>query len=184
MNQTNYKIALQSKIWITNALFELMKSHDYSTITISQICRKSDLSRRTFYRHFTSKDEILAEKFLLLLEEFLNTLSHSEPISFLDMSSAYFEFWHKNKELLKLLKTNQLLPSIFIQLQTEFPNICKNLQRTDTEICHSDALFYANAFALGGLNNMLLTWIDNDMNRTPSQLTNDLISFLNSASRF
>lgn len=183
MNQTNYKIALQSKVWITNALFELMQSHDYSTITISQICRKSDLSRKTFYRHFTSKDDILAKKFLLLLEEFLSMLPCSEPISFLDMSSAYFEFWHKNKELLKLLKESQLLPSIFIQLQAELPNICKRLERTDTEICHSDALFYANAFALGGLNNMLLNWIQSDMDKTPAQLTNDLICFLNSALR-
>ena len=183
MNQTNCKIALQSKVWITNALFELMQSHDYSTITISQICRKSDLSRKTFYRHFTSKDDILAENFLSLLEEFLSMLPYSEPTGFLNMSSAYFEFWHKNKELLKLLKKSQLLPRIFIQLQAEFPDICKNLERTDTEICHSDALFYANAFALGGLNNMLLSWIENDMNKTPSQLTNDLICFLNSALR-
>ena len=74
MNKTNHKIVLQSKDWLMQALFELMQKQSYDSITITKLCQKADLSRRTFYRLFNSKDDVLNEKLYLLTLEFFNTL--------------------------------------------------------------------------------------------------------------
>ena len=44
----------------SNALEELMTEMSYDTITVSAICDKALVRRATFYRHFSSKDDLLA----------------------------------------------------------------------------------------------------------------------------
>ncbi|MDD5935797.1 MAG: TetR/AcrR family transcriptional regulator [Clostridiales bacterium] len=65
MNRTNGKIAEQSKQKFVEALVTVMKQYDYKCITVTQIAQEADLSRKTFYRLFTDKDEIL----MLLFED-------------------------------------------------------------------------------------------------------------------
>ena len=44
---------------ITTAFIELMKVHDYNTITITDITRKAGVSRMAYYRNYSSKEDIL-----------------------------------------------------------------------------------------------------------------------------
>lgn len=50
-----------SKECIASALIELMKTKEYSSITITEIAKKSGMSRMTYYRNYTSKDDILIQ---------------------------------------------------------------------------------------------------------------------------
>jgi len=50
-----------SKECIAAALIELMKTKEYSSITITEIAKKSGMSRMTYYRNYTSKDDILIQ---------------------------------------------------------------------------------------------------------------------------
>ena len=49
----------QTRRWIIEALLELLKHKDYHDITVSQIVDKAKLGRRTFYRYFKTKDEVI-----------------------------------------------------------------------------------------------------------------------------
>lgn len=68
MNQMPSKTAQQSKSWLTHSLLELMKEKSFSDITITEIAEKAQLDRRTFYRHFQSKKDILDRYFGLTLQ--------------------------------------------------------------------------------------------------------------------
>lgn len=48
---------LKDRLW--HALFELMKEKSYSSISISEITEHADVGRATYYRHFTSKDDLI-----------------------------------------------------------------------------------------------------------------------------
>jgi len=50
-----------SKECIATALIELMKTKEYSSITITEIAKKSGMSRMTYYRNYTSKDDVLIQ---------------------------------------------------------------------------------------------------------------------------
>lgn len=181
MNNTNHKIALQSKKYLTDALFELFDHYDYNAITISQICRKADLSRRTFYRVFKSKDEILTEKITQLTAEYMSLISGKTPSSYLDRASIYFEFWYNHKDILLRLNKSNILNEVFYKLQLQLPTICKALKCNDNVICRSNLLDFINAFGFGGMNSVLLEWIKQDMVNTPAEMTEALIQFLDSA---
>jgi AcrR family transcriptional regulator len=58
MKHTENPIALQSKRWIMESLIELMNKKTFQEITISELTAHADLGRRTFYRNFTSKEDV------------------------------------------------------------------------------------------------------------------------------
>lgn len=47
------------KIRIANVLLELLKTTDYQSITITQICSTAGISRPTFYNNFPSIDAVV-----------------------------------------------------------------------------------------------------------------------------
>ena len=53
------RITRTTRQWLIDALFQLMKHQDYATITVEQIYTTAELSRKTFYRKFNSKDDVL-----------------------------------------------------------------------------------------------------------------------------
>lgn len=77
MNRTNRRIAEESKQKIGNALFTLMKVYHFREITVTQLTQEAELSRKTFYRLFNDKDEVLNIVFDTLFYEFLRRLRHA-----------------------------------------------------------------------------------------------------------
>ncbi len=51
--------AVRSKESIVQAMFALMENDKYEKISISEITAVARLDRRTFYRHFKTKDDII-----------------------------------------------------------------------------------------------------------------------------
>ena len=51
------RMARQSKQWLVDALVTLMKDETIEDISITEIVQTADLSRRTFYRAFKTKDD-------------------------------------------------------------------------------------------------------------------------------
>lgn len=63
-------LTVQSKQWILEALLKLMEEKNYEKITIKELTARADLDRKTFYRNFRSKEEVL----YLQLQEFHDSL--------------------------------------------------------------------------------------------------------------
>ena len=55
---------------ITNALFDLMQKKSFSDITITEIIRKSGVARASFYRNYSSKEDVLMKLISGVLEQF------------------------------------------------------------------------------------------------------------------
>jgi hypothetical protein len=60
MYQGCNKTALCSQNAIAEGFYELLKDKAYSRITASEICKKSGVSRQTFYSLFSSKENIVS----------------------------------------------------------------------------------------------------------------------------
>ena len=52
-------LTVESKQWILEALLKLMEEKNYEKITIKELTARADLDRKTFYRNFRSKEEVL-----------------------------------------------------------------------------------------------------------------------------
>ncbi|HEU0165580.1 MAG TPA: TetR/AcrR family transcriptional regulator, partial [Thermomicrobiales bacterium] len=55
---------------LRDAALELVAERDFSDITISEITRRADINRATFYQHYIDKDDLIAQALDSLFDEF------------------------------------------------------------------------------------------------------------------
>lgn len=64
----------RTKLWIINSMLELLRRKEYADITINMIADNAGLGRRTFYRHFETKDDAMKHITELLMDEFASNI--------------------------------------------------------------------------------------------------------------
>ncbi len=57
-NQVNI-VAVRTQRAIGDALLYLIREHAYEDISVTQICARADVVRKTFYNNFQSKDDVV-----------------------------------------------------------------------------------------------------------------------------
>ena len=178
MNRTNGKIAAASRQKMAEALLHIMEVYDYREITVTQIVQEAGLSRNTFYRLFTDKDDILALLFDELFRDFYAQLQQARPESFWRVMDLYFDFWEQRKPLLLLLQRNHLLQRILDQSYEKSAQVFQFVHARDTGNTPSLPLPYLLAFSVGGMHNMLIRWAESGMDVPPRSLIAQLRSCL------
>ena len=111
MTQINIQIneSNETKKWIMEALLLLLQKKEYQDITIAQIAAKANLGRRTFYRYFPTKDQVMKEIAQNLMNEFADTILKNHASNLETVTEAYFEFWEHKIDILLLMKKAQVL---------------------------------------------------------------------------
>jgi len=149
------------------ALLELMKDRLFEDISISELCRRTGLSRKTFYRLYEAKADVvyaMIDHAILDAEAF--TPDESVGPGGLHRFLAY---WKSRKELLDVLKKNRisaLLPQQAVQhVMCEAPEIVRCFG-ADSEYGREKMIFYVTAlFAL------VQDWHNRDFDRSIDALS-------------
>jgi AcrR family transcriptional regulator len=155
MLASNNKTALRSQAWIINALLELMKENEYNKITVIQLCHKADLDRRTFYRNFISKDDVLEQYVFRLGEEYIEMFHTIKTPSSQEAIQIFFEFWTQHLSFIQNIQICGLSDFVFQRFQT-FSREHKELfigtvnDKISTE--------FAFSYRIGGFWNVMLSW--------------------------
>ena len=98
MNESNNPSAIRSKKQITDALLKLMEKYPYNEISVKQIVLEADLVRKTFYRNFDTKDDVLYSYIRSILIDYFDVVNNAKS----DVLTAIFAFAVNNKKLLLL----------------------------------------------------------------------------------
>ena len=92
---------------MTEALMQLMRVKPLSEISISELCEKAGVSRLSFYRNFTSMDDILVQHLTACTDAWWAEFSQRSEEDF------YQNFWtellgeyRKNRDLILLIDQN------------------------------------------------------------------------------
>ncbi len=170
MNRTNGKIAQQSKQKMVQALLRIMEQYDYAEITVTQIAQEAHLSRKTFYRLFSGKDEILSLFFEGLFQECFGQIKGRNVRRYWDVVQVFFDFWEQRKELLTLLRKNGLLPRAFEQSYQYSVQVFEFVRSRQLAEAFALPLPYMLAYSVGGMHSMLLKWVENGMEIPSAQL--------------
>ncbi len=168
MNKMNYRIALQSKKMLMSGLIRLMETYDFSMITVTQICQEAELSRRTFYRLYNTREEILDEYISTLEEEFICMVADTAPRHYTEVAAIYFEFWKLHEIFLNLLKKNNMLEIIY-RISGEIAPVVFEKVKPDMKIDDMTRA-YLLSYSLGGLNGMLIRWVEEGMELSSEQV--------------
>lgn len=151
-----------------DALTGLMKTNDYALITVTQICQEAELSRRTFYRLYETKEEILHEYMQLLAAAFMERVAGTKPGHYEEVAVMYFVFWNEHAEFLRLLKKNRLLDLLYHMTENMAPVVFHKIKPQVS--IDEETLSFLMSYSLGGLNAMLIRWVEKDMQTAPQQM--------------
>lgn len=177
MHKVTNPIAMQSREWLIDALLSSMEEKAFENISITEIAEKADLSRRTFYRIFETKEDMLIYYTEELYGEFLQLLNRETDRRFTVTMKLYFEFWYQHKHFLGLLKQSDMLAFMMNQYTRLFPKVFQAVRGNHPLAYNEEALSYAMAFSAGGLLNILLKWVEDGMDKTPEQIM-QLMAFI------
>lgn len=96
---------------LEQGLLQAMATQQYDEISISDLCDRLGVPRKSFYRYFSSKDGALAA----LLDHTLIEYEHSLPLTgkvrpgtAVGDLERFFVFWHERKMLLDALERSRL----------------------------------------------------------------------------
>lgn len=161
---------------ILNAILDLMRHDDYSLIQVKEIAEKANISRRTFYRYFKCKEDVMQFLAEDLMNKFAQQISshHSEGIY--EITKSYFEFWEDNIEVLHLLKKAHLLYFIEDRLAELIIHVAQKVNHI-----HSDAVdlpsekyhqeLYKFHFRIAGFWKITLLWSEEIPRKSPIEMT-------------
>lgn len=164
------------KIALEEALKRQMIKTPYNRITVNQLIEEVGISRKTFYRTFSSKDECLDS----LIEQFvLNqhrrvTLTLTEPVDLMAAYKTVLLYWKENKPFADALIRDDLL-FLFLNASTthvmkEEQNLYRILQTSDTA-CDEDIILFFNA----GNTVLAIHWLQNGCKTPVDEMAHKLV---------
>lgn len=170
------KRAEESKRMIAQAFTNLILKDDYELITITQICQEAEICRNTFYRNFSSKEDVVS----YLIECITNRIytrtiqdvkeNMEENRMFEKIYFVFFDCWDQEKELLSSIIRHNLyvlfsdhffsnLSRYIVYLETRFEAKKEKLYQDYLQNCISAML-----------SGMLMTWAQHDFKESVEDL--------------
>ena len=176
MYQSANPTALRSQNEITAALLALMREHPYSEISVKQITLECRLSRKTFYRNYDSKDDVLFSLIRSTLNNYYDTINAAES----DPLSAVFAYVEQNRELLLLLDRNNMLHVVLQCLNDYDPMLRREMASASNPY---NRLFeglesgYIMALIIGAFWNVIALWIHGGMTEDPERIKKTILQY-------
>ena len=105
--EKSMKQSEKSKLWMEEALLQLMEKKEFATITVTDICEKAGISRLTFYRNFEVKEDILRFHFDKVFQEYIGKFD--EGITNIEEAiTSCFDVWFELREEIKRIVDSNL----------------------------------------------------------------------------
>lgn len=169
MTESTNPSAIRSQTEITEALLTLMRKYPYNEITVKQVILEAKLARKTFYRNFDSKDDVLLSMIRAILLEYFDIVNNAKS----DVLTTIFAFARKHSKLLLLLDKNDMLYILLKYMNGYAPYFAA---RQNKQLNPFSKLFdgldsdYLIAMNMGAVWNIISLWIHRGMTDDPDMI--------------
>lgn len=160
----------ESKIFLTEALFQLMEQQDFKKLSVKTVVEKAGVGRATFYRHYDTLEDIIDDYVDELQRRIWGSPSAGpERPELQEMSSdvrsateRVFQILMEEKTRLHILKQQGLANKISSMIY----------RLTLSTILDLDVLNnkYQPYFFAGASSAMVLAWLESDMRESPKEM--------------
>ena len=172
---------VKTKGSIRNALFELMSEKELAKITISEICVRAKINRKTFYSHYRAPGDVIEELENEVLDTFSEILRRGGD-SILDIGAAirdisatieqrrefFKQFMRLNPDLFNKGKIKAMLCRVIIV----------SLKNAGALTENETALKAAANFSISGVLALYSAWFDGDCKEELSFITDTAVNMV------
>ncbi len=150
---------------LADALVKLLKNKPIEKITVPEIVETADVGRTTFFRNFSSKNEVITFKLIKIWEHWADEHNITERHKFtLDNAKEFFEFNYSIKDLLLLLYQRNLQPMVY----DAFYKVMMPQYGANAQEC------YESRFYSYGLFGLLDEWVKRGFFESPEQMAENI----------
>jgi AcrR family transcriptional regulator len=167
----------QSKLWMEEALLKLMVTENYNDITIQEITDHAGLSRRSFYRNYSSKDEILIGCFYKIWLEYRAQIEKESDLSLPGIAKIFFTEMEKHTDFLTLVNRQHLLPLLLGKVNQLLPQTFYEVKGDKLSVSKK-SIEYALTFSTGGFMHILVHWLNDNAEKSPEEMADILRDFI------
>jgi AcrR family transcriptional regulator len=167
----------RSKLALETALLDLMRTEDFAEITIQEIAYRAGLSRRTFYRNFTSKEEILEGCFDRIWAGYRERIVPELDLSLPNITRVLFTHMQTCQDILLTVNRHNLLPLFQARVDVLLPQAFHEA-RGEVSSLSEETLRYALAFSAGGFMRILILWLNDGCRKSPDEMATIVKDFL------
>ena len=177
-----YRSAIRSRRLIRTALLELLQEKKFEKITVTDIVKRADINRSTFYAHYPDVMGLLEE----LLEETVNSsidlVSGIDMLQFLEEPMPVLEklitIGEENMEIYKLLGRSDFamrqvekMKTVLVENAVGAVNIPEHIRNSGTFNIHMH-------FFVGGILNVYQQWILGSLDSSPDEIMKHLAELI------
>ena len=157
---------------IEDALITLAAEGGYCALTVAELCRTAGVGRPTFYRHFSSKRDVLSAIVDRSFADLLAALDAlpREEVSISAINLATLRVWKKHRSLFLLARFHEMRDDLF----NEFDRLVAELARIYPAYQKIDPFVFQ--FRHWGMKGVLLQWVDEGMKASPEKINQLIVS--------
>lgn len=167
--------------WMMDALLSLMDRKAYGDIRVKEIADQAKLARCTFYRYYTSKEELLLRCCRMRALKLAGRMRQENYYTFYGVSAAYFSFFLEERWFFDLLRKNNLM-YFFLQCYDSLMfDVARAVKRENHEKESGDfsqKTRFHFLYGMHGLWGMANNWLQGGCLETPEELAQYITAFL------
>lgn len=168
-NTKNYSIS--ARVCLAEALISLMQHTTIETIHIKDIAKKAGVSRMSYYRYFSSKEEILSFYMKYILKQYMKTVDASRFQSYQHILDSLNFFYNYRDFALCLYKAD--LSFLLLDALNDYIEKIPGFQKQNPQVTYS-LYYYA-----GALYNVFMQWILNGTKEQPETIAKTISDLCN-----
>lgn len=174
MAKAEYRSSIRSKNLIKKAVAKLIHEKEIGKITVSDIIREADISRGTFYAHFSDADAVMNQ---IESEEFENLRKYVDAFGFenitvnvSDFITRICEYLERDKEYYKMLTQSNILNNFIWRLvNAYYERLFEGVISASEDLDKDDVSTYL-IYITSGAKTVILGWLNEEIKATPDQM--------------
>ena len=171
-----YERVEKTKKNISLALYALLLRKPYDEISVSDICKKADISRVSFYHYYNSKDDIMIHFSDERFADFFDDFSKISSLTFEDLIVELFRFLKKNSRQLAILRYAKKEDILLEQFYSYGRYIFAN--SLTTNILKDKDNQFLIPFLVGGVFQVIVRWLDEGLLTPPEEIAKSILQII------
>lgn len=182
MAKAEYRSSIRSKNLIKKAVAKLIHEKEVSKITVSDIIREADISRGTFYAHYSDVSSVLEQiesEELKSLMEYVDRLGleniHKNITMLIERICEYLD---RDKEYYRMLAQSNVLNNYLWRLvEVYYDKLLEIVYPMQKAADKNEANIYL-LYVTSGVKTVILSWLNGDIHGTPKDIADKVGSLI------
>lgn len=145
---------------VTTSLLSLLREKNINDISVSELTERAQVGRVSFYRNYTSKEDVLLQESQRLLRQWGDLFTQMESEEYNSFFLSLFDFFKKNEEFYLTLYHSGMA-QIIMQTIVSTAEISEQISNLDA---------YMRSFWVYGVYGWIIEWIKRGMQESGAEL--------------